>query len=115
MGWLKRLFGQESSDNVSVNPQAPSGGTGTATAPIPAERMGLRGEFDQSGLAKRVALAFDQDPAVQDIETIWVAQTGGTVVLKGRVPSAETLQKLVTIARGVSGATGVESDQVTVE
>jgi osmotically-inducible protein OsmY len=107
MGWLKRLFGHESSGDVSVNPQGQSG------APIPAERVGLRGEYDQSGLAKRVALAFDQDPTVQDIDTVWVAQTGGTVVLKGQVPSQEVLQKLVAIARGVNGATGVESDQVT--
>jgi osmotically-inducible protein OsmY len=111
MGWLTRLFGGETATGT---PQAPSGGGGTATAAVPAERMGLNGEFDQSGLAKRVARAFDQDAAVKDIDTVWVAQTGGTVVLKGKVPSQETLQKLVSIARTVNGATGVETDQVTI-
>jgi len=31
--------------------------------------MGLSGEYDQSGLAKRVALAFD-DPQLDDIDTL---------------------------------------------
>lgn len=113
MGWLKRMFGLEKDDTASVNPQGQAGGIGTVTA-IPPERMGLRGEYDQSGLAKRVALAFDQDPAVTDIDTVWVAQTGSTVVLKGQVPSRELLQKLVAIARTVKGATSVEVDQVTI-
>lgn len=76
--------------------------------------MGLNGEYDQSGLAKRVALAFDQDPALDDVDTLYVAQTGSTVVLKGRVPSQDILQKMVSVARSVSGATGVESEQVQV-
>jgi hypothetical protein len=52
MGWLQRIFGQEKPAAAKVNP-AP------ATADIPAAKVGLSGEFDESGLAKRVALAFD--------------------------------------------------------
>ncbi|MGL5062890.1 MAG: BON domain-containing protein [Microcoleus sp.] len=125
MGWLKRLFGLEKlekQENVEAAPyQAPVAQTQTQAQPaattaqtIPPERMGLNGEYDQSGLAKRVAQAFDNNPDVADIETVYVAQTGSTVVLKGSVPSQEIVNKLVTIAKSVKGATGVETNQVTV-
>jgi len=123
MGWLQRLFGLEKPHNEeaaapqSAPAQAPataSAATATATETIPAERVGLNGEYDQSGLAKRVALAFDQNPEVADIDSVYVAQLGSTVVLKGKVPSQEVLNKLANLARGVNGATGVETNQVTV-
>ena len=120
MGWLKRLFGLEKPENAEVNPTV-AADPGTADAPadtgtetVAPERVGLNGEYDQSGLAKRVALAFDQDPDVADEERLWVAQTGSTVVLKGEVSDQATLDKLVSIAHSVSGATAVETDQVTV-
>ncbi|MEC4819589.1 MAG: BON domain-containing protein [Scytonema sp. PMC 1069.18] len=124
MGWLKRLFGMEKPQNAQVNPtpqlqqqakqeqperKAPSKGE-----EIPPERVGLNGEYDQSGLAKRVALAFDQDSQLDDIDTLWVAQTGSTVVLKGKVPSQDILNKMVSVARSVNGATSVDTSQVTV-
>jgi osmotically-inducible protein OsmY len=76
--------------------------------------MGLNGEYDQSGLAKRVALAFDQDNQLDDIDTLWVAQTGSTVVLKGKVPSQDILNKMVSVARSVNGAAAVDTSQVTI-
>ncbi|PMB16454.1 phospholipid-binding protein, partial [Fischerella thermalis CCMEE 5319] len=63
---------------------------------------------------KRVALAFDQDPQLDDIDTLWVAQTGSTVVLKGKVPSQDILNKMVSVARSVNGATAVDTSQVTI-
>ena len=126
MGWLKRLFGLEKPENQESNvqapayqapvaaPQAQAQPVAAATQTIPPERMGLNGEYDQSGLAKRVAQAFDANPEVADIETVYVAQLGTTVVLKGTVPSQEIVNKLVTIAKSVNGATGVETNQVTV-
>lgn len=121
MGWLKRLFGMGKPKDAKVNPtpqqtQAPSS---TAQAPstnqsIPPERLGLNGEYDQSGLAKRVALAFDEDSQLDDIDTLWVAQTSSTVVLKGTVPSQDILNKMVSVAQGVNGATKVDTNQVTV-
>lgn len=120
MGWLKRLFGLEKPHNAQVNPpaapqqataQAPAS-TGTQT--IPPERMGLNGEYDQSGLAKRVALAYDQDPDLADEERLWVAQTGGTVVLKGQVSDQATLNKMTSVARSVNGCTAVDTSQVQV-
>ncbi|MEW5856378.1 MAG: BON domain-containing protein [Cyanobacteriota bacterium] len=121
MGWLKRLFGMEKPQNAQTNAvpaptaQAPaSTGTASSSETIPPERVGLTGEYDQSGLAKRVALAFDQNPNLDDINTLYVAQTGGTVVLKGQVPSQEILNQMVSVARSVEGATGVETNQVTI-
>lgn len=124
MGWLKRLFGLEKLENQETVDapayQAPVAQSQAQAQPaasaqtIAPERMGLNGEYDQSGLAKRVAQAFDANPDVADIETVYVAQLGTTVVLKGTVPSQEIVNKLVTIAKGVKGATGVETNQLTV-
>ncbi len=121
MGWLKRLFGMEKPENAEVNPapqpaQAPQEAVAAPAAvqSTPPERVGLNGEYDQSGLAKRVALAFDQDAQLDDIDTLWVAQTGGTVVLKGKVPSQDILSKMVSVARSVNGADAVDTSQVTV-
>ncbi|HAG82407.1 MAG TPA: phospholipid-binding protein [Cyanobacteria bacterium UBA12227] len=126
MGWLKRLFGMEKPKNAQVNPpvqkqSTPASAPAKAQAPattqtttIPPERVGLNGEYDQSGLAKRVALAFDEDPELDDINTLYVAQTSGTVVLKGKVPNKAILDKMVRVAKGVSGATGVETNQVSI-
>ncbi|MBW4594047.1 MAG: BON domain-containing protein [Brasilonema angustatum HA4187-MV1] len=115
MGWLQRLFGLEKPEDAQVNPEpaaAPEETGGEES--IAPERLGLNGEYDQSGLAKRVALAFDEDGSFDDIDSLYVAQTGGTVVLKGSVPSQDILDQLVQVAQGVTGATDVQSDQVSV-
>ena len=109
MGWLQRLFGLEQSESAQVNPR-----TDANTQTTPPERIGLNGEYDQSGLAKRVALAFDQDPDLDDIDTLWVAQTGSTVVLKGKVPSQDILTKMVSIAHGVDGSTDIDTTEVNI-
>lgn len=109
MGWLQRLFGLEQSERIQVNPT-----TDVNRQTTPPERIGLNGEYDQSGLAKRVALAFDQDPDLDDIDTLWVAQTGSTVVLKGKVPSQDILTKMVSIAHGVDGSTDIDTTEVNI-
>lgn len=132
MGWLQRLFGIEKpeSSQGSYSQQPAYQDAGTADEPadqyadtttesssdqsIPPERMGLNGEYDQSGLAKRVAQAFDQDPDLQDIDTLYVAQSGSVVVFKGQAPSQEILNQMISVALQVDGATNVETDQVTV-
>jgi osmotically-inducible protein OsmY len=111
MGWLKRLFGLEKPENAQVNPTAQPAAT---TQTIPPERLGLNGEYDESGLAKRVALAFDQHSELTDCDRLWVAQLGGTVVLKGEVPNQQILNKMVSVARSVNGATNVTTEQVKV-
>ncbi|MBD2604703.1 BON domain-containing protein [Scytonema hofmannii FACHB-248] len=112
MGWLQRLFGMEKPADAQVNPETAA--TDDSGQDIPLERVGLNGEYDQSGLAKRVALAFDESGLFDEIDSLYVAQTGSTVVLKGQVPSQEILDEMVAIATGVSGATDVNTDQVTV-
>lgn len=114
MGWLKRLFGLEKPQNAPSYTAQPAAQNYAPTQSVPPERMGLNGEYDQNGLAKRVALAFDQDPNLDDIDTLYVAQTGSTVVLKGSVPNQNILNKMISIARTVQGATGVETNQVTI-
>ena len=120
MGWLQRIFGKEKPAGAQVNP-APAPVTPevpvaeqTETGTIAPERVGLNGEYDQSGLAKRVALAFDEDSTLDDVETLWVAQLGTQVVLKGKVPSQDILNNAIQVARSVNGATDVTTAEVTV-
>lgn len=115
MGWLKRLFGMEKPQSApQVTQSAPQVAAQPTEQSIPPERLGLSGEYDQSGLAKRVALAFDNDPDIDDIDTLYVAQTGSTVVFKGTVPSQQILNRMIATAQKVNGATSVDADQVTV-
>jgi osmotically-inducible protein OsmY len=118
MGWLQRMFGMEKPQNpeqaISGQPAPEAAAQAPAGETIAPERVGLNGEYDQSGLAKRVALAFDQDPQVADCDTVWVAQTGSTVVLKGKAPSQDIVNRLVEIANNVNGASSVDTAQVEV-
>jgi osmotically-inducible protein OsmY len=88
--------------------------TNLGTGTVPEERVGLEGEYDESGLAKRVLKAFKDDANLAGIETIYVAQTGSTIVLKGTAPNAEILNQMVTVAEAVEGVSQVETNQVTV-
>lgn len=124
MGWLQRMFGMEKPQDPQQAVSGQAAPEAAASAPpdagisagdtVPPERVGLNGEYDQSGLAKRVALAFDQDGQLDDIDTLWVAQLGTTVVLKGKVPSQDILNKMVEVANGVNGTTAVDTNQVEV-
>ena len=135
MGFLRRMFGTDKPAGASTKVMAgrrpkakttPSKSTPAKSAPtvaaanqspeeaIPDYRVGLTGEYDESGLAKRVALAFDEDSQLDDVDTLWVAQLSGTVVLKGKVPSEAILDKMVKVARGVDGAEAVDTKQVEV-
>lgn len=122
MGWLQRLFGAEKPQDPQQAMSGQPAPDAAASAPpeeqvngtIPPERVGLNGEYDQSGLAKRVALAFDQDAGLTDIDTLWVAQLGTTVVLKGKVPNQDDLNKMIEIANNVNGASAVDTNQVQV-
>lgn len=114
MGFFKRIFGKDKPANASskINRGAAKA-AGTSTE-IPDYKVGLNGEFDESGLAKRVTLAFDEDAQLDDIDTLWVAQTAATVVLKGKVPSQAILDKMVQVAKGVDGTDAVDTSQVQV-
>ncbi len=120
MGWLDRLFGRPdpaakpAPTQAAPAPAPAAAAQSTLTAPIPPERVGLNGEYDQSGLAKRVAKAFD-DADFEDDSRVWIAQRGTVVVLKGTAESRAVLDRMIAVARGISGATGVETDQVKIE
>ena len=116
MGWLDKLFGKQKPADAQVNPTPAPSAPETGGQPIPPERVGLSGEYDQSGLAKRVALAFDEDSSLAPYseDTVWIAQTGTTVVLKGKVPSQDVLNQMVAAAKKVNGAQDVQTDQVTI-
>lgn len=76
---------------------------------IPPERIGLSGEYDHAGLAKRVMLALEHSFSIDDLRTLNVTQRGGVVVLNGWVSSRAQLERMVAIARSVHGATDVEA------
>jgi osmotically-inducible protein OsmY len=80
-------------------------------AEIPIERQGPQGTYDQSGLAKRVVKAFD-DQGVEDAPHLYVAQTGTTVVFKGNVHTQAIVDQLTAIAKGVNGTSDVDSHEV---
>lgn len=122
MGFFDRLFGmvQHSAQGTpapnttpAAQQQAAPVQTQQATMIAP-ERVGLNGEYDQSGLAKRVAKAFDSDATLKDHGHLFIAQHNATVVLKGKIGSQAELNKMVEIARGVSGAQAVETNQVQI-
>ncbi len=81
---------------------------------IPPERMGLNGEYDHSGLAKRVVLTFRQKIDPREWESIQVTQRGRVVVLMGTVSSQKILQRMVHLAMQVDGANFVETCGVSI-
>lgn len=118
MGFFKRIFGKDKPANASPKikrgiAKAAANNTDKSDD-VPDYKVGLDGNFDESGLAKRVALAFDEDSQLESIETLWVAQTSATVVLKGTVPSQAILDKMVSVAKGVEGTDAVDTKQVEV-
>lgn len=112
MGFFDRIFGGKKDEPAAAPAPAPA--DAPSGSDIPPAKVGINGEYDESGLAKRVAKAFDEDAELTDIETLWVAQLSGTVVLKGKVPDQALLDKFVSVAEGVNGATSVDTSQVTV-
>jgi hypothetical protein len=75
---------------------------------IPPERIGLDGEYDHQGLAKRVVRLFHHRLELDLLDQFRVSQRGGVVILTGSVPSRPILNQLVELALSVSGANYVE-------
>ena len=114
MAWFERIFGSLTG-GIPGKPDNDVVKQAAASASLPPERIGIAGEYDESGLAKRVTLAFDEDPELKDIGSLWVSQKGGTVVLKGKVPSPGFLEKAINIAEFQAGTLTVDSSQVNIE
>ena len=78
----------------------------------PPERIGIQGEYDYNGLAKRVQHSFEQAFG-EAIAQLKVKQRGCVVILTGVVPSRSLLNRLVNMAVRVEGAALVELYQVS--
>ena len=108
MGFLGKLFGKKEEEKAKSSPKVQVK-KAAAEKSIPPEKVGLDGEFDESGLAKRVALALDE-ANISDSVGLWVAQTGSTVVLKYNPDAESVLAKAKQVAANVDGATAVRTE-----
>lgn len=107
MGFLSKLFGRHEEEKAAAAPQV-SVHQAASEKSIPPEKVGLDGNFDESGLAKRVAKALD-DANISDEVGLWVAQTGSVVVLKYNPDAEEVLEHARQVALKVDGATNVQT------
>ncbi len=107
MGFLEKLFGKHEQAKAAAAPQI-SVPSVAAEKSIPPEKVGLDGNFDESGLAKRVAKALD-DANISDSVGLWVAQTGSVVVLKFNPDAQAVLEQAKQVALKVDGATDVQT------
>ncbi|MGB3765917.1 MAG: hypothetical protein WA947_05120 [Phormidesmis sp.] len=73
----------------------------------PPERIGVKGEYDYHGLAKRVKYSFEQAFGDQVVQ-LSIGQRGCVVTLTGVVASRSLLNRLVSLAIKVEGAALVE-------
>lgn len=81
---------------------------------IPPERVGLGGEYDHKGLAKRVSQVLNQQFELEEIQNLRVSQRGAVVLFMGEIPNQRVLIKLVNVAMTVEGAVDVEINGVSV-
>jgi hypothetical protein len=142
MSWMQRLYGEEPrltqqrQESTTGSPEVKTSvathyemslgltgqydqklqeKAGTREQPVLPENMGLEGEYDEEGLAKRVAQAFDQTAELQTIETVTIAQEGSTIIFSGDVPDTGALEKMVKIASVVDGTKTVDYKQVKID
>lgn len=111
MGFLGKLFGKKEEEKAKAAKTSPTKVSVTKASKdnaIPPEKVGLDGKFDESGLAKRVALALDE-AGISDDVGLWVAQSGSTVVLKYNEDAQSILSKAQEVAGKVDGASTVQT------
>lgn len=83
--------------------------------PIPTEYLGLEGEYDRYGLARRVAQALDDQENLAHLETLNLVQKGNGVAFWGKVPDQTRLDSIVEIASRVDGTHVVDVTGVKIE
>ena len=82
---------------------------------IPIARIGLNGEYDSSGLAKRVSRAFSKDLMLEGrVDNIYVAQNNNKIIIKGSISNQASLRRLVTVANNIRGVMEIDVSQVEV-
>lgn len=107
MGFLGKLFGKDEEKKAAAAPKVAVKKAAQEKS-IPPEKVGLDGNFDESGLAKRVAKALD-DANISDDVGLWVAQQGSVVVLKYNDDAKSILSQAEKVAERVDGATSVRT------
>ncbi|MEM6424670.1 MAG: phospholipid-binding protein [Cyanobacteria bacterium P01_D01_bin.128] len=81
---------------------------------IPLERVGLKGEYDYQGLAKRVSHRLKCAFGIEAIAELSIFQRGRVVILHGKVLSQQLLSSLIQAAMEEPGADYVELRGVVV-
>lgn len=81
-------------------------------ATIPPERVGISGEYDHHGLAKRVQAALRQRFEAE-IHGLRITQRGAVVVVVGEIVSQRFLIRLVRLAMEINGTADVEVNGVS--
>ncbi len=131
MSWLEKQFGQSNSQAVkepvsAISDDRMSPGltgeydwklrmdAGMHEPPPTPDCMGLQGEYDPKGLAKRVAVALDREIELEDSPNLNFEQVGSTIIFKGSIPCQSLLDRMVEIAAKVDGTKAVDTAQVTI-
>lgn len=66
------------------------------------------GEYDHSGLAKRVTLVFHHHFHIEELRHLHISQRGQVVILEGKFASGDLLERMIKVALSVPGASDVE-------
>ncbi|WP_143467663.1 phospholipid-binding protein [Leptolyngbya ohadii] len=82
-------------------------------ATIPPERVGINGEYDHHGLAKRVQAALRQRFETDEIHGLRITQRGAVVVVVGEIVSQRFLIRLVRLVMEINGTADVEVNGVS--
>ncbi|WP_017298963.1 hypothetical protein [Nodosilinea nodulosa] len=85
-----------------------------ALSAIPPERVGLDGEYDYYGLAKRIQFSFGDRVGRAAVKQLSIKQRGSAVILSGQVETLDLLDQLVDLALSTEGTTHVEVNDVQV-
>lgn len=75
---------------------------------IPPERVGLNGEYDHAGLAKRVQLAIRQQLGDDTLARLEVSQRGKVVIFRGHCLDQQFIHQITQLALELDGADFVE-------
>ncbi len=75
---------------------------------IPPERVGLDGEYDHSGLAKRVARSLRQVLGDATVAQLEIAQRGKVVMVRVQVLDARLMRQITRLTLEIEGADAVE-------
>jgi hypothetical protein len=81
---------------------------------IPPERVGLHGEYDYYGLAKRIQTRFKERWGRVESAKVTIRQRGGVIILGGQVECRARLDDLIAIALCTEGTTHVEVCDIVV-